>query len=45
MYMSFVRLKVRTRISLGFAALVVLAVGVTAFGAFQLTGVGTASQS
>ncbi len=39
--MSFIRLKVRTRIYLGFAALVVLSLGIAIFGVMQLSGVGS----
>jgi methyl-accepting chemotaxis protein len=38
--MHLLRLKVRTRIYLGFATLVVLSVALAAFGFYQLTGVG-----
>ena len=37
--MRRIRLKVRTRIYLGFAALVVLSLGIAAFGVYQLSGV------
>jgi methyl-accepting chemotaxis protein len=37
--MGFIRLKVRTRIYLGFAALVVLSLGIAVFGVMQLSGV------
>ena len=39
--MGFIRLKVRTRIYLGFAALVVLSLGIAIFGVMQLSGVGS----
>ena len=39
--MSFIRLKVRTRIYLGFAALVVLSIGIAIFGVMQISGIGT----
>jgi methyl-accepting chemotaxis protein len=39
--MGFIRLKVRTRIYLGFAALVALSLGIAIFGVFQFGGVGT----
>ena len=38
--MRRIRLKVRTRIYLGFAVLVVLSLGIAAFGVYQLSGVG-----
>ena len=39
--MRHIRLKVRTRIYLGFAVLVVLSLGIAAFGVYQLSGVST----
>ena len=39
--MRRIRLKVRTRIYLGFAVLVVLSLGIAAFGVYQLSGVST----
>jgi hypothetical protein len=41
--MRHIRLKVRTRIYLGFAVLVVLSLGIAAFGVYQLSGVSTMS--
>ena len=39
--MRLIRLKVRTRIYLGFAVLVALSLGIAAFGVYQLSGVST----
>jgi methyl-accepting chemotaxis protein len=39
--MGIFRLRVRTRIYLGYAALVALALGIAMFGAFELSGIGT----
>lgn len=39
--MGFTNLKVRTRIYLGFAALVVLSLGIAGFGVMQISGIGT----
>ena len=38
--MDFIRLKVRTRIYLGFTALIVLSLGIAGFGVYQLSGIG-----